>query len=94
MGLGTPARAAANRRIFPLTPKTIRQRVLCLSLFASFLALLFFSSEDMSSPDYVSYAYALIVFGGGLMGYAKAGIIKLAKVLKESALFGVFMYVS
>jgi len=33
----------------------------------------------MSSPDYVSYAYALIVFGGGLMGYVKAGTTTMVK---------------
>ena len=29
----------------------------------------------MGSPDYISYGFALIVFSGGLIGYAKAGSV-------------------
>ena len=34
--------------------------------------------EDMGSPDYLSYGFALVVFTGGVMGYVKAGAFRIA----------------
>ena len=34
--------------------------------------------EDMGSPDYLSYGFALVVFSGGIMGYVKAGAFRNA----------------